>query len=380
MLNSAPATSPVDPASITLDLSTRASASANQSPPPLPSDPLRRHSIRKMAAEIAANAQQHTPLLGEVCLHGQATVWYASPNTGKTLATINLLKAAIEAGRIAGSDVYYVNADDSSLGVLEKLAIFEPYGVETLVPGYRDFDASDLVLKFRRMAQNGTAKGKFVILDTLKKFTSLMEKREAAEFGKAARIFVMQGGTVLALAHTNKARSAKGRPVYAGTTDILEDFDCGFTIDEVEQSDDARRVIEFECIKSRGNVVNRAHYAYSLVSDISYADRVVSFTPISPDDAVALRAEANAEDDEAAIDAIKASIYDGFCSKTDLMAEAAKRLKVGRKKVGAIIDRYAGDDLAVHHWKFEVVERGEKRFDVLEPKRTGPVIDPNDTF
>lgn len=333
-----------------------------------------------MAAEIAANVQQHTPLLGEVCLHGQATVWYASPNTGKTLATINLLKAAIEAGRIAGSDVYYINADDSSLGVLEKLAIFEPHGVETLVPGYREFDASELMLKFRRMASNGTAKGKFVVLDTLKKFTSLMEKREAAEFGRAARMFVMQGGTVLALAHTNKARSAKGKPVYAGTTDILEDFDCGFTIDEVEQSNEALRVVEFECIKARGNVAQRAAYSYSLDPDMKYADRVASFTPLSADEAEAFRTEASAADDEAAIDAIKASIYDGFCKKTDLMVEAAKRLKIGRKKVGAIIDRYAGDDLAVHHWKFEVAERGEKRFDVLEPKRTGPIIDPNDVF
>lgn len=380
MLDSAPASAPVDPASIMFDPSTGDPTSASQSQPPLPSDPLRRHSIREMAAEIAADAQQHTPLLGDVCLHGQATVWYASPNTGKTLATINLLKSAIEAGRIAGSDVYYINADDSSLGVIEKLAIFEPYGVETLVPGYREFDANDLVLKLQRMAKNGTAKGKFVVLDTLKKFTSLMEKREAAEFGRAARIFVMQGGTILALAHTNKARSGKGKPVYAGTTDILEDFDCGFTIDEVEQSADDRRVIEFECIKQRGNVAQRAHYAYSLVPDMSYADRVASFMPVTPEDAAAFRAEASAEDDEAAIDAIKASIYDGFCSKTDLMAEAAKRLKVGRKKVGSIIDRYAGEDLTVHHWKFDVVERGEKRFDVLEPKRTGPVIDPNDKF
>lgn len=380
MFNSAPAASPVDPNTITFDLLPGSSGPVDPSPTRLPSDPLRRHSIREMAAEIAANVQQHTPLLGEVCLHGQATVWYASPNTGKTLATINLLKAAIEAGRIAGSDVYYINADDSSLGVLEKLAIFEPHGVETLVPGYREFDASELMLKFRRMASNGTAKGKFVVLDTLKKFTSLMEKREAAEFGRAARMFVMQGGTVLALAHTNKARSAKGKPVYAGTTDILEDFDCGFTIDEVEQSNEALRVVEFECIKARGNVAQRAAYSYSLDPDMKYADRVASFTPLSADEAEAFRTEASAADDEAAIDAIKASIYDGFCKKTDLMVEAAKRLKIGRKKVGAIIDRYAGDDLAVHHWKFEVAERGEKRFDVLEPKRTGPIIDPNDVF
>lgn len=75
------------------------------------------------------------------------------------------------------------------------------------------------------------------------------------------------------LGQTNSSdRSSKA--IYAGTTDILEDFDCGFTIDEVEQSADDRRVVEFECIKQRGNVAQRAHYAYSLVPDMSYADRV----------------------------------------------------------------------------------------------------------
>ena len=365
----------IDPSTLLIDPTATAPEATLPSP-----DALRRHSIKDMADEIAANAQQQTPLLDNVCLHGQATVWYASPNTGKTMAALNLLLQAVHAGRIPGSAVYYINADDSSVGVLEKLNLLTPKGIETLVPGYRDFEASDLMRKLRSMASTGSARGKFVILDTLKKFTTLMDKREASEFGRVARQFVMQGGTILALAHTNKARSQKGKPVYAGTTDILEDFDCGFTIDEVEQPDSGKRVIEFECIKARGNVAQRASYSYSLEQELSYADRLASLIPVAPDEVEMLRAAGDADDDEAAIEVIKACIYDGYLTKTDLMVEAAKRLKIGRKKVGAIIERYAGEDLAQHHWKFEVVDRGEKRFDVMEPRRTGPIIDPNDQF
>ena len=52
-------------------------------------------------------------VLGQMAIYGQATVFYAPPNAGKTLLTLKLLIDGIESGAITGSDVFYVNADDN---------------------------------------------------------------------------------------------------------------------------------------------------------------------------------------------------------------------------------------------------------------------------
>jgi hypothetical protein len=45
------------------------------------------------------------------------------------------------------------------------------------------------------LVQSGEAKGTIFILDTLKKFTNLMDKTLASEFGNTARSYVTAGGT-----------------------------------------------------------------------------------------------------------------------------------------------------------------------------------------
>ena len=55
-----------------------------------------------------------------------------------------------------------------------------------------------------------------IILDTLKKFTDLMNKKASSEFGKLARTFVGAGGTIIALAHTNKNKDEEGKGVTGG--------------------------------------------------------------------------------------------------------------------------------------------------------------------
>lgn len=97
--------------------------------PPERPNPLRRFSLLDSADELKRLAQEQTPLLGDVCLKGQTTVWYAKPNTGKTLICMSELPAAVIEGRLRGSDAYYVAADDNPAGVLEKIELLKPYGV-----------------------------------------------------------------------------------------------------------------------------------------------------------------------------------------------------------------------------------------------------------
>src|SRR6476659_5769009 len=106
--------------------------------------PLRRFSLLNSADELRRLAQEQTPLLGNVCLKGQTTVWYAKPNTGKTLICMSELPAAVQQGRLRGEDVYYVAADDNPAGVLEKIDELQPYGIHVLAPGFLEFDPRHL--------------------------------------------------------------------------------------------------------------------------------------------------------------------------------------------------------------------------------------------
>jgi hypothetical protein len=100
--------------------------------------------------------------------------------------------------------VYYINVDDTTRGLLEKLQIAEEYEFHMLAEGFKDFIASEFYSLITRMTESGDTQGVIIVLDTLKKFTDLMSKKLCSQFGRIIRRFVMKGGTVISLAHTNK--------------------------------------------------------------------------------------------------------------------------------------------------------------------------------
>ena len=133
-------------------------------------------------------------LLG-LAIMGQWTTLYASPNTGKTLITIAELREQVDCGAISGSDVFYVNADDSYNAAVTKTEIAEKFGMEMLIPNHNDFKAQGMLLLIRKLIKQGKARNKVIVLDTLKKFTDLMDKKTASDFGNLAREFISSGGT-----------------------------------------------------------------------------------------------------------------------------------------------------------------------------------------
>ena len=90
-----------------------------------------------------------------------------------------------------------------------------------IIAYHKKFIVSKVLELIFSMADNANALGAVLILDTLKKFTDLMDKRTASQFGVAARGFISAGGTLIALAHTNKHVGTDGKAIYSGTSDIL---------------------------------------------------------------------------------------------------------------------------------------------------------------
>ena len=321
-----------------------------------------------MADQIEKQAIDAVPFLGLLALLGQYTVLFAPPGTGKTLILFALLIDAINRALLDPSRVYYVDLDDSSKGLAEKLRIAEEYGFQVQAEGYRGFSVELFLVSLQDMTAKDQAKGAVVLLDTIKKFVNVMDKREASRFNRVMRQFVLKGGTVVGLAHTNKALGPNGKPVYAGTTDIRDDCDCAWVMSTVTgQTDGNEKIIECENIKRRGDVPMTFGLKYSTETGISYQDLLSSVQVVADEQLAPIKQAEALKSDAMLIEAVLACIKDGVTTKMLLRDAVVQRAGVSNRAALQVIERYSGTDAQAHRWTYTVHERGAKVFARLEP-------------
>ena len=262
-------------------------------------------------------------VLERMAILGQSTIFYAKPNIGKTLLILWLIRDAINRGELDGSKVFYINADDNHKGLVYKLKLAEEAGFNMLAPGYNDFNTDDLPVYLEKMIKSETASGAVIILDTVKKFTDLMKKDKSSKFGETVRQFVSHGGTVIMLAHVNKHRDDDKKVIYAGTSDLVDDADCAYTLDIINDNPatDLRTVV-FENFKSRGDSIREALYRYNYADGTTYHDRLKSVVAVGEDERraaeIAQRQATMLERNQPAIDIIKECIRDEYQPKNSL--------------------------------------------------------------
>lgn len=328
--------------------------------------PLAQYSLLGCVAELERGMVQQVPFLGGIALLGQATVIYAKSNTGKTLIVLYLIVEAIRKSLIDPNNLIYLNMDDNSSGLVEKLKLAEEYGFHMVADGHRGFEAKALRQAMEETIMSGTASKTIVVLDTLKKFVNTMDKGKSSEFARLIRRFVLKGGTVVALAHANKHPGQDGTTVYSGTTDIVDDFDCAYTVTTVAQQVDANsKVVEFTNIKRRGDVALTAAYSYALQRNISYHELLLTVSEVDQATLAPVKQAAEAVADADLIKVIAAYIGAGINTKMKLSSAAAERTGVSKRNALAVLDRYTGDDPIRHRWVFAVRERGAKVFELL---------------
>ncbi|CAA9892003.1 conserved hypothetical protein [Candidatus Methylobacter favarea] len=312
-------------------------------------------------------------VLARIAILGQATAIYAKPNTGKTLLILWLLIQAIISKAIKGDDVFYINADDSYKGVVQKLKLAEQYGFKMLAPGHCDFESTRLLEYMQLMVKEESASGKIIILDTLKKFTNLMDKKTASDFMRGGREFVANGGTLILLAHTNKNRNGEGKVIFCGTSDIVDDVDCAYTLDEVEAHGSKKRVL-FENIKSRGDVCREIAYSYAVKEGQTY-NELLDSVEVLDEEAVEQARKGKAIDDKlnknkTAIDAIIEAIELGHTLKTDLLEVAHKDSGISKSKLSSVLNEHTGKSLECgHRWQVTKGDKNAKNYCLLTPAK-----------
>jgi len=338
-----------------------------------PANSLVQYSLRDGVEELERNLVAQLFILGNLALMGQAAVYYALANTGKTLIVLYLLIQAIKAKLIDPANLIYINMDDNSHGLLSKAKLAEEYGFHMIADGHKGFEAKLFRESMLEMIENDTARGVVIVIDTLKKFVDTMSKTKSSNFSRVVRQFVMKGGTVIALAHANKNPSDDGRIVYSGTTDIVDDFDCAYTLKTIGTDHAANlRVVEFTNIKRRGSVALNAAYSFSTESALSYNELLLSVQEVDPSQLQPMKQAVELESDTGVIAAITASIGEGINTKMKLADAASKRAEVSNRAALKAIEKYTGTDPSVHLWTFGVRERGAKVFQLLDSTPATP--------
>ena len=199
------------------------------------------------------------------------------------------------------------------------------------------------------LINSGEAKDKVFVLDTLKKFTDLMDKKLSSGFGNIAREFVAAGGTLICLAHVNKHKGVDGKSIYAGTSDIRDDADNVFTIEHLGSEDgfcNTIHTVEFQCSKSRGDVAQSVTFQYTKEKGAGYRAMFNSVVRLNADDAKhahneALHAEQQKVDAEI-IEGIKTALFNGKCIRGDIVKFATSTSDASRRSTMNVLDQYEG--------------------------------------
>jgi len=330
--------------------------------------PLTRFSLKDSLLDLEKQRVEQRLIFGEIVLLGQATVLYALANVGKTLIIIFLIIQAIRAGRIDPAKLFYINMDDNGSGLIDKVRLAVEYGFHMLADGHLGFEAKNFRLAMATMIENNTASGVVVVLDTLKKFTNTMNKEDCASFAKVVRQFSLKGGTVISLSHANKNPGPDGKIKYTGTTDIVDDSDCVYTLQAIsEQKDSNVRVVEFNNIKRRGDVAETAAYSYSIERGLTYSELLTTVQEVDPAQVGSLKQAAELASDAPVITAIAACIAEGINTKMKMADAGSKRANVSTRVALRVIEKYTGEDLALHHWRYVVGARGAQVYELLMP-------------
>jgi len=248
-------------------------------------------SINNDVDKMRQNAKGSIHIAGRMALAGQMTVFYASPNVGKTLITLKLIAEAI-ANEKAGKHVYYLNLDDTYEGLITKADLGNRYGFQVISSGKFSRPNKDFAAMVDCLINEGTAAGTVFILDTIKKFVDVMDKKASSAFMNTCRRLTSAGGSIIALAHVNKHKDADDKGVPAGTSDVLDDCDCAYTVDLLSESETLEgiiRTVEFKNKKSRGWVVESAIYSYVKFHDSDYIRMFSSLKLIDGNEADKIR-------------------------------------------------------------------------------------------
>ena len=157
------------------------------------------------------------------------------------------------------------------------------------------------------------------------------------------------------LAHVNKHRDDDNNVIYSGTTDLVDDADCAYTLDTVvEEESTGLRTVKFDNFKARGDVTREAVYRYNYADGTHYDKRLESVEEVGKEERQAAekkkRLDAMLERNKPAVEAIKDCIHEDINQKTRLIKEASERSGLSKKQISKALSDHNGSKIEENHF------------------------------
>lgn len=256
-------------------------------------------------------------LIPNLIVRGHVGAYVAPGNGGKTTLFIYLCERLSS----MGMKVLYINVDGSPGDLKRHHEHALKHGYQIIAPDARDGKSTaDVLQKLRAIAEGQFPCDEYVfILDTLKKFVDVIDKRQAKEFNKLMRTLTLKGVTICLLGHCNKYKDDDGNPIFEGTADLRNDSDDLIYLDSC--MNEATGCLE---ITTRPDKVRAEFAPISFVIDLKN-DREVR------EQAAVINIISKEERE--LIDLIKAAIREGNHSQKDIINWVKEKTTAGDKKI-----------------------------------------------
>lgn len=170
-------------------------------------------------------------LYPNMIVRGHIGAYVAPANGGKTAVFLYICEKL----SAMGLKVLYINVDGSPGDLKRHHVHAKKHNYSVIAPDACDGKSvADVIKKFHAIANSNERCDEYVfIVDTLKKFVDVIDKRQAKGFYNLARSLSVRGATVCFLGHCNKYKDDEGKSIYEGTADLRNDLDEMIYLDSV---------------------------------------------------------------------------------------------------------------------------------------------------
>jgi hypothetical protein len=265
-------------------------------------------------------------IVDNLIVHGHMAAFVAPANSGKTALLIHFSKQIAQ----AGYNLYYINCDASPSDLKRHFEHARGNKYKLIAPdAIPGKSPRDVLLEFKEYLESGTDLSKAVIiLDTLKKFVDVIEKRAAKELYSLLRGLTVRGCTVILLGHCNKHLDKDNRTIYEGTADLRNDLDELIYLDA--QKDEAKSLLRITTRpdKVRADIKPRSFLIHLPDREVEELDQPIRIVPRSEEEILELATE---------------GVFLGKVSQKDLVEFIGQRVTsdVGEKKIKKILATHA---------------------------------------
>jgi archaellum biogenesis ATPase FlaH len=269
---------------------------------------------------------------GTLIVKGHFVVISAKPNGGKTTLFTHCAKELSE----EGYQVLYINVDAAGSEIKSHHEHAKKYQYKVIAPDIHEGrSVEDVTQALEEISSSGKDLSDIVlILDTLKKFVDVIDKRRSKKFYGTLRRMTAKGATIIALAHTNKW-DVDDQPIYEGTGDLKADVDELIYLVSVIDTE-GNQLVSAIVDKKKSNASNMTFCIEKDTRNVSVMDTFLDTVKI-------LSNQKQYEKDSPIIDWILTKLSNGNKSSFDLQKEGSMEGIGSRSTIKSVLFRYSDE-------------------------------------